>query len=316
MVPALLVTGTNLNTPMTTDLGKAVNVYSQEVKDSAIVSKIGDIISFVKDTIVVSVEALYKALTGAIDFTLGLIGSVKDSILGFISGLIGRDIGGMSKLSLFEKSNVSSATSSSSDNCSIGDINFGFEGMDGSVLGYGLAALLGMLLCKGISTVFSLLGTIVDLGIATVEVVSGALSDTFKGIFGGNSIPIINDLAASPFGSSISQNVTNSEGMILNSIKNNSSPTLSNANTEYSTLSKSLNTLTPSWLNDGGSFSLSKISTNIPLSNLASKSLASTSTTPTLGSTDYTSKVLNDTEKVSLVSYLNNGKSDLSNYLS
>lgn len=297
----LSVTGTNLNTPLVEDLSKTSNIYTQQVVEPANSNIVGNVINLIGNTISVSVETLFKVLGGIVDFGLGLVGVVKDTILGFISGLIGRDLGGLSKLSLQQKSDVSN---SSKKDCSLMDMNFGFNGIDLNILGYGLAALLGMLLCQGIKGIFTLLGTIVDLGIATVEVVSSALSDTFKGIFGGNTVAIVNDLALSPFGKGVASNVTNSEGMILNAVKSNTAPIQGSANQAYSNLNNSLNTLTPNWLSDNQEFSLAKVRGNNTISGLASSSLSATPSNPLLSSRDYTSKVLNPTEKISLFSFL------------
>lgn len=294
---SLAVTGTNLNTPLVQDLSKATNLYSQQIVESPIVSGIGSVISFVGNAISISVETLFKAISGIVDFSLGLVTGVKDMILGFIGALIGRDLGSKSKLSLNEKSNLSKQSESK---CNLTDINFGFDGFNASILGYSIAALLGMLLCKGIEGIFTLLGSIINLGIATVDVVASAISDTFKNVVGGNTIGIINDLAGTNYGSKVTSNINNSEGMILGAVKNNTAPLTGSATAGYNKLSSSLDTLTPNWLSSGGQFNLGKVKGNANISGLASKSLGNVSSKPLLGSSNYTGKILSSKEKISL----------------
>lgn len=297
--PSLAVTGTNLNTPLVQDLSKATNLYSQQILESPIVSGIGSVISFAGNVISISVETLFKAISGIVDFSLGLVSGVKDMILGFIGALIGRDLGGLSKLSLNEKNNLNKEKEKESK-CSLSDINFGFEGFNASILGYSIAALLGMLLCKGIEGIFTLLGSIIDLGIATVDIVASAISDTFKGVIGGNTIGIVNDLADSQFGNLVTTNINNSEGMILNAVKRNTTPLTGSATEGYGKLTDSLNKLTPNWLSQGGEFNVGKIKGDTNIKGLASKSLGNVTSKPLLGSSNYTSKILNNKEKIKL----------------
>lgn len=296
---SLAVTGTNLNTPLVKDLSTATNLYAQEIKESPLVTGVGSVISFIGNTISISVETLFKAISGVVDFSLGLVSGVKDMILGFIGALVGRDLGGPSKLSLNEKNNLNKQKQSK---CNLADLNFGFDGFNASILGYSIAALLAMLLCKGIELVFSLLGSIIDLGIATVDIVAGAVSDVFKNVVGGNTIGIVNDLAGTNFGNKISSNINNSEAMILGAVKKNTAPLTGSATENYNKLNGSLNKLTPNWLSNGKEFTLGKIQGNTNISSLASKSLGSKAAQPLLGSTNYSNKVLSSKEKISLFS--------------
>ena len=311
----ITTTGTNLNTPLIGDLKTASNLYNEKVSPAASSSIIGDVISYVGNTINISVQALLKAVMSVVGMATDLIGGVKDAILGFISSLVGRDLGGLSKLSLMEKSDLNKE---SKTDCNFDLGSFGFDGFNLSILGYSLAALLAMLLCKGISGIFSLLGKIVDLGIATASVVAGAVSDVFSNVFGSNTIGIVNDLASSPFAPKISSNINNSENMILNLIKRDTTSTkghtlvsggsmsggnlINGVGDKYNTLSNSLNSLTPNWLNDGSNFSLSKVRGNSPISKLASQSVLSRESKPLLNTNNFKNRILSSKEKVSLLS--------------
>ena len=311
---SISTTGTNLNTPLIGDLRTASNLYTEKVSQAVSNSLVGDIVSWTGNTIKIGVEALLKGLMSVVGMATDLIGGVKDAILGFISALVGRDLGGLSKLSLMEKSNLSKE---SSTNCNFDLGNFGFGGFNLSILGYGLASLLAMLLCKGITGIFSLLKDIVNLGIATVSVVSGAISDVFSNVFGSNTVGIVNDLASSIFAPGVSSNVNNSERMVLNFLKKDTSS--ANTNTlisggrmnggslingtqdKFTELNGSLNKLTPNWLNDGANFNLSKVRGNDTISKLASQSTRSRESRPLLNTNDFTSKVLSSKEKISLL---------------
>lgn len=316
----ITTTGTNLNTPLIGDLKTASNLYNEKVSPAASSSLVGDIIGLAGNTIKISVEALLKAIIGVVGFATDLIGAVKNEILGFISKLVGRDLGGLSKLSLMEKTNLKKESNSNTDcNFDLSNLGkFGFGGFNLSILGYSLAALLAMLLCKGITGIFSLLGEIVNLGIATVSVVAGAVSDVFSNVFGNNTTEIVNDLAASQFAPGITSNVNNSENMILNFLKKDTSTAkghtlvsggnMNNGNLingggdKFDKLNNSLNTLTPNWLNDGKDFNLFKIRDNKTISNIASQSVRSKESKPLLNTNNFENKVLSSKEKISLLS--------------
>jgi len=314
---SIAVTGTNLNTPLIGDLKTATNLYNQNVSPAASSSIIGDILSWTGNTIKIGVEALLKGIMSVVGMATDLLSGVKDAILNFISTLVGRDLGGLGKLSLMEKSNLNNQ---SNTNCNFDLGNFGFDGFNLSILGYGLAALLAMLLCKGITGIFSLLEKIVDLGIATVSVVAGAVSDVFSNVFGSNTTDVVNDLAKSQFASEVSTGANNSENMILNFLKKDttsanshtlvSGGSMTNGNLingtgdKFSTLNDSLDTLTPNWLNDGTNFNLFKVRGNESISKLASQSTLSRESKPLLNTNDFTSKILSSKEKVSLLGKL------------
>ncbi len=314
----IITTGTNLNTPLTTDLQTASNLYNVEAPVNSSSSIIGDVLSFIGNTIKISVQALLKGIMATIGLATDLIGSVKDAILGFISSLVGRDMGGNSKLSLMERSNLGNESSGGDCNFDLG--SFGFNGFNLSLLGYSLAALLAMLLCKGISGIFSLLKGLVNGGVATASVVNSAVSDVFSNISGGNTVGLVNDLHTSGYGSGLSQDVNNSEGMLFNVLQKdnttlNSNTLLSGGRIEggqlingsgmtdkYGDLSTSMDSLTPNWLSDGKEFNLGKVKGNNTIIGLSSQNLLSRESKPLLSSSDYTSKTLSSQEKISLLS--------------
>lgn len=314
----IMTTGTNLNTPLTTDLQTASNLYNVEAPSNASSSIIGDVLSFIGNTIKISVQALLKGIMSVIGFATDLIGSVKDAILGFISSLVGRDMGGNSKLSLMERSNLGNESSGGDCNFDLG--SFGFNGFNLSLLGYSLAALLAMLLCKGISGIFSLLKGLVNGGVATASVVNSAVSDVFSNVTGGNTVGLVTDLHSSGYGSGLSQNVNNSEGMLFNILQKDT--TTLDANTlvsggrmengrlingdgmtnKYSSLSTSMDNIAPNWLSDGKEFNVGKVKGNNTITGLSSQDLLSRESKPLLSSSDYTSRTLSNQEKISLSS--------------
>jgi hypothetical protein len=177
-----------------------------------------------------------------------------------------------------------------------------------------------MLLCKGISGIFSFLKGIVNSGVATANVVNSAVSDVFSNVTGGNTVGIVNDLHSSGYGSGLSQNVNNSEGMLFNVLQKDTVTVDANTlisggrmengrlingdgmTNKYSSLSTSMDNMAPNWLSNGKEFSIGKVKTNNTIVGLSSKDLLSRESKPLLNSSDYTSKTLSSQEKISLSS--------------
>jgi len=309
MASNLLISGTNLNTPMVTDLAKANVLYAEQEKSllESIAAGAGTVLEVIGNFIKINLEALMNAVVKAVGFVTDLLGFVKDKILALLGALFGRDLGGLSKLSLTGQSDLSGV---GSGGCGLGG-NLNLGGFNLSLLGYSLAALLAMLLCAGVTAVFSLLDTIIDTGMSTIGLVTGAISDVLKSITGGNSIGVIKDLAGSRYASSVNGLIPNSSNMLLNSINSNTSPSVMSIGTPYLSdstyagVSNSLNTLSPNWLKgNDGNFSLEKLKGNSIVPKLASKSLLSTESKPILASFDYSGKTLSSTQKVSALSKL------------
>lgn len=309
MASNLLITGTNLNTPMVTDLAKANVLYVEQEQSllDSIVEGAGTVLEVIGDFIKINLEALMNAVVKVVGFVTDLLGFVKDKILALIGALLGRDLGGLSKLSLFGQSELGNV---GSGGCGLGG-NMNLGGFNLSLLGYSLASLLAMLLCSGVTAVFSLLDTIIDTGMTTIGMVTGAISDVLKSITGGNSIGVINDLANSRYADSVNGLIPNSSNMLLNSINNNTSSSIMSMGTPYqsggtyASVDTSLNKLSPNWLKDNsGNFSLQNLKGNSIVPKLASKSLLGTESKPLLASFDYSGKTLSSTQKVSALSKL------------
>lgn len=292
MTNGLVITGTNLNNSLTSDLASANKLYNQQEENTLL----GNLISIVKGVVTLDINAILKALGGLVDLGMDLLGSIKDRILGFIYSLMGRDLSGLSKLSLTEQTGLR-GLSNSACNMNLNGLNLG--GMNLNILGYGLASLLAMLLCAGLTAVFTALDTIVDLGIATVELVSGAISDVLKSIVGGNTIGVISDLSGSRYASAVSQTYVNPQSMLLGSIGKNTS-SISNMPNTYQTLNSGLNTMSPNWLKNGTNFSLANVKGNNVMSGLANSVNKQQTLAPSLSGYNYSGKTLNNTEKISM----------------
>lgn len=292
MANGLLITGTNLNNSFTSDLNSASKLYNKPEENTLL----GNLISIVKGVVTLDIDAILKALGGIVDLGMELAGNIKDRILGFIMSLFGRDMSGLSKLSLTEQTGLRSL-SNAACNMNLNGLNLG--GMNMNILGYGLASLLAMLLCAGLTAVFTVLDTIVDLGMATIGLVTGAISDVLKSVVGGNTVQIVSELSGSRYAGAISQAYTNPQSMLLGSIGRNTA-SIPNMPGSYQTLNNGLNTMSPNWLKNGTNFSLANVKGNNVMSSLANSVNKQQTLLPSTSGYNYTGKTLNNTEKISM----------------
>lgn len=296
MTGGIKVSGTNLNKSMTADLATASKLYNEESPEGLL----GNLISVVKGVLTLDIDKILSALGNIVDLGLDLLDSIKDRILEFIFSLLGRDSSGLSKLSLTERSGLAPHNGCNFNlSSSLGGINL-------NILGYSIASLLAMLLCAGIKGIFTLIDGIINIGVATVQLVAGAVSDVLKFIVGGDTLNVINDLGKSSYATQLSKAFNDPASMLLGSVGKNTA-NISNPSSMFSSLNTSMNTMAPDWLG-GSTFNLNKVRGNNVVSGLAnSVNLGKTSSPITSGYN--VAKSFNPTEKLAMF-----GKSKISSF--
>lgn len=296
MTGGIKVSGTNLNKSMTADLATASKLYNEESPEGLL----GSLISVVKGVLTLDIDKILSALGNIVDLGLDLLDSIKDRILEFIFSLLGRDSSGLSKLSLTERSGLSPH-----NGCNF-NLSGSLGGINLNILGYSIASLLAMLLCAGIKGIFTLIDGIINIGVATVQLVAGAVSDVLKFIVGGDTLNVINDLGKSSYASQLSKAFNDPASMLLGSVGKNTANIL-NPSSMFSSLNTSMNTMAPDWLG-GNTFNLNKVRGNNVVSSLAnSVNLGKTSSPITSGYN--VAKSFNPTEKLAMF-----GKSKISSF--
>lgn len=296
MTGGIKISGTDLNRSMTADLSTASKLYNQESSGGLL----GNIINIVKGILTLDIDKILKALGNIVDLGLDLFGSVKNKILEFVYSLLGRDMSGLSKLSLIERSGLSPHNGCNFNlSSSLGGINL-------NILGYSIASLLAMLLCAGVKGIFSLIDGIINIGIATVQVVAGAISDVLKFIVGGDTLNVVTDLGNSIFAPQLSKSYDNPAGMLLSAVSKNTANINNPVNT-FTQLNSGMNTMAPNWLG-GNNFNLANVKGNSVIQNL-SNSVNLGSISKPITSEYNIDKIFNPTEKISMFSGSNKLKS-------
>lgn len=296
MTGGIKISGTDLNRSMTADLSTASKLYNQESSEGLL----GNIINIVKGILTLDIDKILKELGNIVDLGLDLFGSTKNRILEFIYSLLGRDMSGLSKLSLTERSGLSPH-----NGCNF-NLNSNLDGVNLNIAGYSIASLLAMLLCAGVKGIFSLIDGIINIGIATVQVVAGAISDVLKFIVGGDTLNVITDLGKSIFAPQLSKSYSDPANMLLDAIGKNTVD-ISNPVGAFTELVSGMDIMAPDWLG-GDNFNLNKVRENKVIQSLSnSVNLENISKPITEGYN--INKVFNPTEKISMFSGSNKLKS-------
>lgn len=287
MTGGIKISGTDLNRSMTADLSTASKLYNQE-EPAGLLS---NIISVVKGILTLDIDAILKALGNIMDLGLNLFGDIKNRILEFIYSLLGRDMNGLSKLSLTERSGLSPH-----NGCNF-NLSNGLDGINLNILGYSIASLLAMLLCAGIKGIFALIDGIINIGIATVKVVAGAISDVLKFIVGGDTLNVVSDLGKSVFGPEISKVYNDPSSMLLGAVGKHTAGIPDPVST-FASLNSGMNTMAPNWLG-GNTTNLSNVRGNSVVKNLASAVATSGTSIPITSGYNF-NKSFNPTEKIAM----------------
>lgn len=287
MTGGIKISGTDLNRSMTADLSTASKLYNQESSEGLL----GNIISIVKGILTLDIDKILKALGNIVDLGLDLFGNIKNRILEFIYSLLGRDMSGLSKLSLTERSNLAPH-----NGCNF-NLNNSLGGINLNILGYSIASLLAMLLCAGVKGIFTLIDGIINIGIATVQVVAGAISDVLKFIVGGDTLNVISDLGKSIFAPQLSKSYSDPSGMLLGAIGKHTA-NISNPVNSFTNISNGMNTMAPNWLG-GNTTNLSNVRGNNVLTNLASAVTKGGASVPITDGYNF-NKTFNPTEKIAM----------------
>lgn len=296
MTGGIKISGTDLNRSMTADLSTASKLYNQESSEGLL----GNIINIVKGILTLDIDKILKELGNIVDLGLDLFGSIKNRILEFIYSLLGRDMSGLSKLSLTERSGLSPH-----NGCNF-NLNSNLDGVNLNIAGYSIASLLAMLLCAGVKGIFSLIDGIINIGIATVQVVAGAISDVLKFIVGGDTLNVITDLGKSIFAPQLSKSYSDPANMLLDAIGKNTVD-IGNPVGAFTELVSGMDIMAPDWLG-GDNFNLNKVRENKVIQSLSnSVNLENISKPITEGYN--INKVFNPTEKISMFSGSNKLKS-------
>lgn len=289
MVGGIKVSGTDLNRSMTADLATASKLYA----DEAPAGLLGNIISVVKGVLTLDIDQILNSLGNIVDLGLDLLGDIKDRILAFIYSLLGRDLFGLSKLSLVERSNM--ADNGADCNFNLGNLG----GINLNIAGYGIASLLAMLLCAGIKGIFSLIDGIIDIGVATIGVVAGAVSDVLKFIVGGDTLNVISDLGRSKYAPALTQAFGDPTAMLMNSVGAHTAA-INNPMGALDSLTSGMNVMSPNWLG-GNNFNMSNVMGNNVLSELTTSANLNKVASPILNGYNV-NKSFNPNEKISMFS--------------
>ena len=287
MVGGIKVSGTDLNRSMTADLATASKLYA----DEAPAGLLGNIISVVKGVLTLDIDQILNSLGNIVDLGLDLLGDIKDRILGFIYSLLGRDSDGLSKLSLVERSGLFGGDGAC--NFNLGNLN----GINLNIAGYGISALLAMLLCAGIKGIFSLIDGVISMGIATVGLVAGAVSDVLKFIVGGDTLNVISDLGKSKYAAGLTQAFGDPTAMLMNSVNSHTAP-ISNPMSALNSLTSGMNNMSPNWLG-GNNFNMNNVMGNNVLSKLTTSANLNKVASPILNGYNV-NKSFNPNEKISM----------------
>ena len=287
MTGGIKISGTDLNRSMTADLSTASKLYNQESPEGLL----GNIISIVKGILTLDIDKILKALGNIVDLGLDLFGNIKNRILEFIYSLLGRDMSGLSKLSLTERSNLAPH-----NGCNF-NLSNSLGGINLNILGYSIASLLAMLLCAGIKGIFTLIDGIINIGIATVQVVAGAISDVLKFIVGGDTLNVISDLGKSIFAPQLSKSYSDPSSMLLGAVGKHTA-NISNPVGSFNSLTNGMNTMAPNWLG-GNTTNLSNVRGNNVLTNLASAVTKGGASVPITDGYNF-NKSFNPTEKIAM----------------
>lgn len=286
MTGGIKISGTDLNRSMTADLATASKLYATETPDGLL----GSIISVVKGVLTLDIDKILKALGNIVDLGLNLFGDMKNRILEFIYSLLGRDMSGLSKLSLTEKSGLAPSNGCNFNMGNLGGINL-------NILGYGIASLLAMLLCAGVKGIFMLIDGIINIGVATVKMVAGAVSDVLKFIVGGDTLNVITDLGKSIFAPQLAKSYDDPTKMLLDAVGKNTA-SISDPVSMFSSLNTGMNNMAPNWLG-GDTFNLANVKGNSVINNLSNSVNLNKISSPITNGYNI-NKTFNPTEKISM----------------
>ena len=109
---------------------------------------------------------------------------------------------------------------------------------------------IGLLVPELLKSIFSLIDGVIDLGIATVKLVAGAVSDVLKFVVGGDTLNVISDLGNSKYASALTQAFGDPTAMLMNSANSHTAP-ISNLMGALNSLTSGMSAMSPNWL--GGS---------------------------------------------------------------
>lgn len=276
MAGGIKVSGTDLNRSMTSDLAIASKMYTDLVP-AVLVNKMGPL---VKKKLNLDINQVLSGLGDLSRLGLDAVGGsggMKGKILGLIESLLERDSFGLSKLSLLERTNLFKED----DGCNLGDQDLN---TNNNIMGYGVSAVLSMLLCAGEKGIFSLIDDIIDFGVSTARIVAGAVTDVLKSIVGADTINVIVDLANSKYAQAIISAVSGPDRMLLKGIGAHSGP-IDNPVQTLNKVMTGMDIMAPGWLEDknssgSSSFNMGSVADNTVISKMATYSSVNKEATP------------------------------------